>query len=462
MTDDIVLGEDLDTGRDVRERRAAMKKAHAILLGFTRTGKTSLTIGPVVGQLMQPNSTGQHDDIVVIDNGGDSALFWWIKAQAESHGREFQPIFVHPDLDGYNFDPFQSSTESIGGVLDRAGLLMESSAISKARAYGVQWFWLNNMVSAILAVKRAMRDGVPLTLTCIRDYLRRHIGDFSDAQQILLAIELLLAYPQLSSTDGESGKFVRWGDVEAKNAVVYVYAPTLNQPAAPYLATLVAHSLVAHKLEQTLLGTNRRHVFIVWDEWQCAASEQFGELLSQSAKHKITFILANQSIKQLDAVNESLADIVLTNTAIQMFYSPYFEEEKLYLQQHSELIPTILGGKTVNRGGAGVTEREVLDHKLSHNQILRVASTFGAAILLRRNQSGFEEPVKIWNDHAVTPDVYEELSNRPLPLRPKPKPAPIPLRAPGWAGAVRDDAHRAREEAFRALYESKLAWLAGE
>jgi len=78
--------------------------------------------------------------------------------------------------------------------------------------------------------------------------------------------------------------------------------------------------------------------------------------------------------------------------------------------------------------------------------------------LIRRNQTEFSEPVALYCEHALDPDVYQILKNRPLPLRP---PVQEPDAPKSWRHAAKDQSFRDREEALAAMLDRLDGLLGG-
>jgi hypothetical protein len=340
---------------------------------------------------------------------------------------------------------------------------MEGAALAKARVYGQQYFWLASIVRAITVIGRMIRDGVPLTLACVTEYLGRNKE--RDSEQILLAIGVLLQYRMLDFSEPRPPEeCVSWERMEREREVVYAFHPTTLTPTASYVSTLMLASLLLDRMMRVHRGEEIRHTVVIADEWQAMASLQFGEMLAQLLKFKVSFVLANQTLHQLTHVDKALVEVATTNCHLQVFLTPFADEEKEYLQQYSELVPVEYCGRNVTSGGVGVgfPYRVVMEPKLSHNEILRTAKAFGHSILIDRSQGEFREPVKLRTELMLSHELMAELKTRPLPRREKPAaPATLP-RARGWRDAPRDEGFEARGRAMSELYAELSRAARGE
>jgi hypothetical protein len=94
-------------------------------------------------------------------------------------------------------------------------------------------------------------------------------------------------------------------------------------------------------------------------------------------------------------------------------------------------------------------DKQVLDFKLGHNDILAAANTFGCALLVPRDQRGTSEPIPVYMEHTVPPSLQRRFESTPLPRRDE-RSAPASVRPIGWRHATPD---AARVEAIRATFE---------
>lgn len=457
--DEIVIGHDTDTGAPVSYPARELTEMNLLFVGQSRAGKTSLFLIGLTLQLLRRFSFGEFN-LVLIDGAGSQEWHWVTVAAATAAGRKTSRTNTDNEFESAYFDPFQLAEPEAIDALKLANLLMEGAALAKARVYGQQYFWLASIVRAITVIARMIRDGVPLTLACVTEYLGRNKE--RDGEQILLAIGVLLQYRMLDFSEPRPPEeCVSWERMEREREVVYAFHPTTLTPTASYVSTLMLASLLLDRMMRVHRGEEIRHTVVIADEWQAMASLQFGEMLAQLLKFKVSFVLANQTLHQLTHVDKALVEVATTNCHLQVFLTPFADEEKEYLQQYSELVPVEYRGRTVTSGGLGVNEptRIVMEPKLSHNQILRAAKAFGQSILIDRTQGEFREPIKLHTELALSRELMAELKTRPLRRREKVAAPAIAARGSGWRYAPRDDAFESRGGVIRTLY-AELARLA--
>jgi hypothetical protein len=286
--------------------------------------------------------------------------------------------------------------------------------------------------------------------------MERKKGKYRDPEQIIYAIKLLLAYPQLDfATSHDVDKTINWQRMQDNNEVVYVYAPTLNQPTASYAVSAMAHSYVNLQMDRVRLGLPIRHGHLFIDE-PALMSEGTGELLGAAAKYHVSFHLTCQTSEQIEIVRQGLRDVFFDNTFLKLFFTPSQRDEE-YLQFHSDEVPISLSSSSAQQGGLAYTtqKRELLQPRLAHNTIIRERARFGHAILLLNDSGDFHEPYRVRMEPQLLREVYQKLRNKPLPTRPEPKP-PSPLPASkSWAGLSKGKALERYEAAVAHLYARK-------
>jgi hypothetical protein len=205
---------------------------------------------------------------------------------------------------------------------------------------------------------------------------------------------------------------------------------------------------------------------IVIDEYQEIVSQALAKTLAGDRKHRISYILANQDLAQLSAVDPYLAATILNQIKIQLFFTPDTEDEQKYVRQFSKLVRTTSKSVTKSPTGIIVTEREIEDRKLQVNQLIEVAQAPSLAVLVNRAIEGYREPAIVHLEYLMGEDVYHHLKSLFFPARPVPAPAPVapptlPKPAPGWRNAPKDETYREREALLGSMATRIETWLSG-
>lgn len=464
MADAIDYGIDLCTGCPVQIPREVERVSHSIVFGKSRSKKTSLFLTHKALQLITPAGSSTYDNVFVGDPGGDLVLAHRLAAKCKATGRRLAVVSSNDCDQSLYFDFF--TTEHPGSIdtNKRANALLEGLSISKLRVYGQQYYWTNQIVMALDAIRETLETGRVLTLATVAETMQRRRNDYRDADQILLTVKLLLSFRVLNFDEPrapeECVSFTRMDQGE----VLLAHCPTLANPSAGYLLGLLLYSLVADRMERVYRGENPPHTHVILDEVGTLASQAWSDLLCQCAKYRITLHMAAQSWQALALVEKSLPEILLTNTGVQIFLTPDNEPELLYIQHHARDASQWLRSRTWHTyappGGTVPNidhgERESLVPSLSKNMIVHeIAKRAGCAIMIVRDKTTPREPILLFQDHDIPRSLAERLSNTPLARRLDP--APIVSPGVGWRFAVRDEAFRERERLLAALYAKKLA-----
>lgn len=435
---------------------------HMHVRGMTGSGKTSLTLISLTGQLMRPyddEGRSERDPIFVFDLAGDANLFWNVREQADAEQRRFRFLTLDPDLDSYSFPPFQAVPMGASNIIKISQLLISALHLEFGLAYGGSYFSQQNLAALLQVARKLVRGGGNPSLEDVARYLDDPANrrEFKDAQQVRMTFDFLLEYPQLQSVADPEREIDIARAIE-ESEVVYFFCPTLSEPiTARLVAGLGLYTTIHAAIQRTKRGEERRRVRIVIDEFQEIVGRSLAALLAQSRKFGLSsLILSNQSTSQLVSRDLSLADQVFEGTALKQYFTCLGEDVE-ELQSLSKLKSQYLFGRT--SGGmaqSSISQREELVPTLERDTILDVTNTFGRSIVVINDGSGHTEPVMIDQKHAAA-----NYTNRLMPVRSEPlNPRTVSERIPVGRRVPLDDP--VRNERHRLLAELIAAKLAAE
>lgn len=423
VCESIQLGTDSITGEPFSFPRRLLGHMH--IRGMTGSGKTSLTLIPLLFELLRPyERRGQvmNDAMMVIDLKGDPNLFHNAMKAAADNGRLFKFLIVDaiPGIDTFHFPPFQILPDGNRNVLAMAETLVQAFGMEHGAIYGGQYYSQQNL-GALLRVCRLVADQMKdASFEDVAKYLDnpRHRKEFKDADQVRMTFSFLTEHESLK-THPDPTRNIDLRQAIEDGHVVYVWARTMRQAmTARLVAGLLLYSVIAVAQERSTLGLAPRHTTVIIDEFQELVSKSFGDVMAQ-CRSWMSLILANQSTSQLMNRDLSLADFVFENTSIKQYFSVVGKQDVETLQSLSKDKIRPLGGTSVQGLSTSVTFRDTIVPALERDQTLDVTSTFGQSYIVLNDGQGHREPIVIQQSHE-----FADLTNVPLPLKTS-CPAPV-------------------------------------
>jgi hypothetical protein len=435
--DDVFVGVNRETRKPVKLPRPAMRNGHTLGVGMTSGGKTTLFAIPLAKQLMLPNELGEDEALVFFDLKGDRANWWHLHHAARALGKRCHLVSLKAGVESDCLDALQSN----GMPLDptqMASLMLEGCGINRGTGYGESWFADNVTLLALTAARDMRRDRVPETIVTASEYLRERLGSFRAAEHIAYAMGILTAFETIA-TVGPPDRQVRWQDVIEEGRVVYVHAPTLSQIQAAKAVNMLLQSLTLYMENRADAGLPRRHVHAIIDESHFVMNKQTAAKLALARDYGMSLHLLTQTLDQLNDEDDTVAGTILNSVQYALFFTGYGRAEKDFLQAHSVEVPRWLSSKNYGPDlRMTLGDKQILDYKLGHNDILASASTFGCALLVKRDQRGSCEPVPVYMEHTVPLSLHKRFQATPLPRVRDDAPGE-PVRAFGWRHAERDE-----------------------
>lgn len=431
----IILGYEVDeegfeTQTPVEVSREALASGHVHIRGRTRSGKSSLSFLSLILQLVEgyPGPAGREtfDPILIVDLGGDQALFHAVRTSTIAAGRRFRFVDLgrDPEVDRDYFDPFEFFDAR--WPMRQATTLIEALNLDPGLATDKVYFALQNLGAVLTALRELADAGTHPTLENLASQL--DMKRYRDAQQIWMTLQMLIEYPQLTPPTGtDPDRVLSFRRALSDGDVVYLFAPTLNEATpARALAGLGLRNAIQAAIERSNHGLKQKRLFIFADEFQEIAGRGFAATLAQSAKHGVSVLMANQTTDQLVSHDSYLASVVRDNTHIKIYFSVVGRHDIDELLNYSgEEIGLIEGGWSSGQHGTTITAHAQRDFELNRNDILDTSSRFGHAFLVFDDGEGYSPPRRVWMSHRIPAEIFGDIKGRPLPRKPKPIPPPV-------------------------------------
>jgi hypothetical protein len=323
-TEHFYLGSSLEGDYPVLLHRDLLN-AHAHILGDTGSRKTSIGIAPLLTQII----AREDSSVLIIDLKGDKALFESAREEAETAGMPFKWFTNIVGRSSYVFNPFaQSHVEQLTTNQLTQGIL-QALALEYGEDYGRGYYSALN----------------ELVLTGYLRKYRKHVRSFKELHRFLsdkaaypgsgddwektrhvagVVDKLAQVGPLNVVADGaEAPDHVRSQiDVPTmlgEKQVVYFYLSSAQEQATvPKIAKLAMFSLLTAASRRGHGEDQRVYVFV--DEFQRVISENISLFLEQARGFKLHFILANQTIGQLEKQGTNLTDVVESCTAFKQSF----------------------------------------------------------------------------------------------------------------------------------------------
>ena len=482
-SDEIVLGyrfADDETGRagqPVSVNRELLKDGHMHVRGRTRSGKTSLSIVPLLMQLLKPytlyDEEGRvveenvRDAVFVFDMGGDLPLFHTLRNECRdpSSPRTFRFLSLDDREDWDYFDPFQVVPAGENHIIRLSNLFVQAFHLDYGLIYGGSYYTSRNLAAldriATQLVREYQQETASFGLEEIAAYLSQHRE--KDEDQIRMTFQFLLHYAQLQRAPAGLDKNIDMATALEKGEVVYFLTPTLGEATtARQIAGLGLYTLINAAMLRGRNGLPQRHAWVVVDEFQELASRSFAALLAQSSKFAVSLIMSNQTTTQLETRDINLAEIVADNTIIKQYFTCISDDDINGLQTLSKEESHWLSRTSHSLDGkSSLGEQEFLLPKLRKETIQDVSAAHRQSFLVIDDGTGHKEPLPLVHNYAIAAANYRRFKRLPPPRleapRQETKPGAGSPPEPLWKRARAGEASKARQALLQPLWEAQQA-----
>jgi len=404
-------------------------REHCYIVGRTGSGKTSIGVAQMLTQLIRGHRTETgwtpQSPIIILDLKGDPLLFHSAREEARKRGQEFRFFTLNGGKASYRFNPFRGFDSKLRSVPQLVQLILDSLSLNHGPGYGKGYFSQQSRYMLSQALTNSGKpdsfDGLYKTLDRMR---RDDPRTYKDAFELLCTIEVLTHYWQLLSTKEQESnnpnEIIQMADALEERQVVYFYLEAaLESISVREIAKLALFNLHAALLDRQAQGAEPRQTYLMIDEFQKAAGENFQTIIQQGRSAGMGVILVNQSLSDLKG-DIDLRPTIQTNTGTKMFFSVTDPEE---IKTLSFLSGVVL--QTVGSEG-----QETMAPALSVNEILSISDHRRQLLLQVASGDGYTQfgsrPVAVETAWPFSEEEAERREkNTPWPEEPKqPKSSP--------------------------------------
>ena len=436
---------------------------HVYITGDTGSGKTALGIIPMLIQLIRGNAAKgstpeqprltEPPPMVIIDLKGDPALFHTVREECRKR-REAAGItdeadpryaFKHftpsPHQSSYIFNPFDSMTSDARTDIQLCNLLLDSLNLNHGEGYGRSYYSRRSRMLLYQAlIHEDEQSGKPTSIGELDDKLARimkskgdvdridtDFGSPHDTFELLATIRTLAQYPLLATAtrNVEPSQCIFMPDVLEHRQVAYFWLPAaLESISVREIAKLALYSMLTAAIDRKNdAGSDARQSYLIIDEFQRIAGENFKIILEQARSFGISAILANQTPQDLKTADVDLRPTVRSNTRTKMYFSitdPNDERELAESsgQEIAQFRTLMLPG--ANSGdGAASSWQQSLKPRFTRNDIMSVSDHPNDLILKVSRGAGYTQfagmPMIVRTTYAMSRKVYNERMAMPWP-----------------------------------------------
>lgn len=385
--------------------------------------------------------------LLVIDMKGDLALFHATREAARSAKKSFRYFTVEPGCASYFFNPFVDLGHSGGTTtIQFAELLMEALALIHGPGYGRAFFTKQSREALLHELARGAR---PFTFKELLEALERgaraNAKGYREAIELVATIRAMTFYPQLNTTRQayDPQKSIHMGTLLAERQVAYFWLPSARESvSAQEIAKLALFALLTAAMKRQPRTREQREndrdygfrrAYVVIDEFQRLASENFKVVLEQARSFGVSVILSNQSLSELKTPSTDLRPVVTTNTRSKIHFSVQNALDRKELSDSSgQDVSFVPVESTVQvRQRFGLTANSVattsgmtmtIRPRLSVSDLQSISDHPRRCVLHVSRGAGLTQfgglaiPVEVNHVHAAP--YYEQLSRMPWPEDP--------------------------------------------
>jgi len=309
---------------------------HCYIMGDSGSGKTALGIIPLLTQLIRGHALALHErpspdriwsdppPIIILDLKGDPALFNTVKDEAALRGQKF--LFFTPEKNraSHRFNPFKDFDSESRTPLQLCHLLLDSLSLNHGEGYGRSYFSRRSRTILFAALNHPSK---PRTFTQLYTVLTEMAvqQEFKESFELISTIHALTQYPQLVTSEEDEldpNETIHMPTAIEQGQVIYFWLPAaVESISAKEIGKLAIYSLLTAAIDRQRDGATKRQIYLVIDEFQRVAGENFKIILEQARSFGLSAILSNQTINDLKTHDTDLRPTVRANTRVKMFFS---------------------------------------------------------------------------------------------------------------------------------------------
>ena len=460
-------------------------QGHVYMVGQTGGGKTSLGIMSILMQLMRGNcdkvgDTTPPPPIVILDLKGDASLFESMKAEAAERRRaeelpEDSPRYAFkyftPEAGraSFYFNPFQSLAGSGRSDMQLCDLVLECLSLFHGDGYGRSYYSRKNRMLLYEAMTSRDLGAKPNSFEDLYPRLRKlsEREEFTrDTFELIAAVHAICRYEKIATAGGpeDSSQVINMHDVLEHRQVIYFWLPAaVESISVREIAKLAFFSCLTAAIDRTRSERPNRDCFLVIDEFQRIAGENFKVVLEQAREYGLTAILANQTLADLKLHDVDLRPTIRTNTRVKMYFGAtdaddiqemvrMSGEELAYVRAESaslNITHSIKSGRVMSSAEA-ISLTQALKPRFTVNDVLAVNDHPLEFFLHVSRGAGYTQyaglPHRVRGSFPLQLEIYIERKKGGPPIEATPAEAPVNEKGP-----------KDYDEEAAALLEEKLA-----
>jgi hypothetical protein len=303
-------------------------QTHAHLLGDTGSGKTALGITPLITQLIDR----ENASVLIIDLKGDRALFEAAREESMRLGIPFKWFTNITGKSSFVFNPLRQSHVGAMTTNQLTQGILQALALEYGEDYGRGYFSALN--EAVLSTYMKHHRKSIASFKELHGFVSdkeayRNIGSLDDwekARHLAAIVDKLAQVVPLNVSEKDVPDRPRvikeqidLPTMLSERQVIYFYLSSAQeQTTVPKIAKLAMFSLLTAASRRGDGENNRVYVFV--DEFQRVISDNIRIFLEQARSMKLHFILANQTVGQLDRTGTDLTDLVESCTSFKQSF----------------------------------------------------------------------------------------------------------------------------------------------
>jgi len=438
---------------------------HAYIAGETGSGKTSLGIMPLLIQLIrghalpkretepaEPAKLAPPPPMVIIDLKGDPALFNTVLKEVADRRRQlgitdendphcaFRFFTSEKGRATHHFNPFKSLESSSRSLIQVCHLFLDSLSLSHGEGYGRSYYSRKNrhLLYEALESKPVPRSFTEL-YERITDRAVRQPEVYRDCFELISTIHALTKYPQVATFEPlkRPEDAIHMPSVLEYGQVVYFWLPAvLESISVREIAKLALFCMLTAAIDRQRAGQETGQAYLVIDEFQRIAGENFRIILEQARSFGISAILCNQTQADLKTPDVDLRSTVRTNTRYKQYFGLSEPHEIADLCEVSGQELSSLHSWTMQASGVHFvkqrrfepwrefttkSETEFIKSRLTINDVIRTSDHPLDSIIHVSRGSGYTQyggfPVPIRSVWPMDEGDYRERQKDEWPMR---------------------------------------------
>lgn len=370
VTEGVCIGHAVHHGEHIPVHLAPdVFQRHMFLVAKTQKGKSTL-----MGNLATAVMADANHALAVMDPHGDLVRSLLGRVDAKRIGDVIYLDFSDPHLvvglnlldiaQGRTPDKIVSNIIHIGELIwadywgprmedaFRIGLLTLLAANEKLYARGEKQFTLLD-IPALFQLPN-LRDKLLTEFVDDPELLRwwtRYFDTLYESLKldvvnpVMTKIHRFSTHRTIRNIVGQSASTVSWREIFQGHRILYVNTATgiLGQDAAGLLGAVILDSINATVREQSAIldAHERARGTVIIDEFQSIPAVDYAALLAELQKMGANFVLATQTLKQLDALSPTLAATILANVDTLFAFQVSAEDAYVLSRELDEAVTAV-------------------------------------------------------------------------------------------------------------------------